>query len=68
MDDSCVVGHVDDGQGATGGRRVASFPLAWLVAAFTLAQLVDLVSALVVARELNRSRHRSSGDPCSRSA
>lgn len=35
------------------GRRVAGFPLAWLVAAFTVAQLADLVSALVVARELN---------------
>jgi hypothetical protein len=33
--------------------RVAAFPLAWLVAAFTLAQLADLVLALVVTRELN---------------
>lgn len=33
--------------------RVATLPLAWLVAAFTLAQLADLVSALVVARELD---------------
>ena len=33
--------------------RATTFPLAWLVAAFTLAQLADLVSALAVARELN---------------
>jgi Domain of unknown function (DUF5658) len=33
--------------------RLATFPLAWLAVAFTLAQLADLVSALVVARELN---------------
>lgn len=33
--------------------RLGTFPLAWLVLAFTLAQLADLVSALVVARELN---------------
>ncbi len=33
--------------------RATTFPLVWLVAAFTLAQLTDLVSALVVARELN---------------
>ena len=33
--------------------RAATIPLRWLVAAFTLAQLADLMSALVVARELN---------------
>ena len=33
--------------------RATAFPLGWLVAAFTLAQAADLVSALVVARELN---------------
>ncbi len=33
--------------------RANAFPLVWLVAAFTLAQAADLVSALVVARELN---------------
>ena len=33
--------------------RVATVPLAWLVAAFSLAQLSDLVTAKAVARELN---------------
>ena len=33
--------------------RVGSVSLGWLVAAFTAAQLMDLVSALVVAREMN---------------
>ena len=33
--------------------RATTFPLVWLVAAFSLAQLADLVSALAVARELN---------------
>ena len=33
--------------------RATAVPLHWLVAAFTLAQLADLASALVVARELN---------------
>src|SRR4029078_12738788 len=33
--------------------RLTAFPLAWLAVAFTLAQLAGLVSALVVARELN---------------
>ena len=33
--------------------RASTVPLVWLVAAFSLAQLADLVSALVVARELN---------------
>jgi hypothetical protein len=33
--------------------RAVSFPLGWLVAAFTVAQLADLVFALVVAREMN---------------
>lgn len=35
------------------GGRITTFPLVWLAIAFTLAQLADLVSALVVARELN---------------
>ncbi len=35
------------------GDRLSRFPLRWLVAAFSLAQLADLLSALVVARELN---------------
>jgi hypothetical protein len=34
-------------------ERVASIPLWWLVASFTVAQAADLASALVVARELN---------------
>jgi len=34
-------------------RRAATIPLIWLVASFTVAQLADLVSASVVARELN---------------
>jgi hypothetical protein len=34
-------------------RRARTVPLALLVAAFTIAQLADLLSALVVARELN---------------
>jgi uncharacterized protein DUF5658 len=34
-------------------RRVATIPLSWLVAAFTVAQLSDLVTAMTVARELN---------------
>ncbi len=34
-------------------RRWETFPLGWLVVSFTLAQAADLVSALVVARELN---------------
>ena len=33
--------------------RARRIPLRWLVALFTAAQLLDLVSALVVARELN---------------
>ena len=33
--------------------RARTFPLGWLVAAFTVAQLADLVLALVVAREMN---------------
>lgn len=33
--------------------RAARIPLAWLVATFSIAQLADLVSALVVAHELN---------------
>lgn len=39
---------------ATGLRaRARTIPLRWLVAVFTVAQLLDLVSALVVAREMN---------------
>lgn len=34
-------------------ERAASIPLRSLVALFTIAQLLDLVSALVVAREMN---------------
>jgi hypothetical protein len=33
--------------------RAGTIPLPWLVAVFTAAQLLDLVSALVVAREMN---------------
>lgn len=33
--------------------RVTTVPLTWLVLAFSIAQLADLLSALVVARELN---------------
>jgi hypothetical protein len=33
--------------------RVGTLPLGWLVASFTVAQLADLVFALVVAREMN---------------
>ena len=33
--------------------RARTIPLGWLVALFTVAQVLDLVSALVVARELN---------------
>lgn len=33
--------------------RARAFSLGWLVVAFTVAQLLDLVSALVVAREMN---------------
>jgi hypothetical protein len=33
--------------------RARTLPLGWLVAAFTVAQLADLVFALVVAREMN---------------
>lgn len=33
--------------------RATTIPLHWLVASFTLAQLADLFSALLVARELN---------------
>jgi hypothetical protein len=33
--------------------RVGTLPLGWLVALFTAAQLLDLASALVVAREMN---------------
>jgi len=33
--------------------RAGAIPIAWLVAAFTIAQVADLASALVVARELN---------------
>lgn len=33
--------------------RITAVPLAWLVVAFSVAQLADLVSALAVARELN---------------
>ena len=33
--------------------RVATLPLSWLVAAFTLAQLSDLVTAMAVKHELN---------------
>jgi hypothetical protein len=33
--------------------RARTIPLGWLVAIFTAAQLLDLVSALVVAREMN---------------
>jgi hypothetical protein len=33
--------------------RASAISLRWLVVAFTVAQLLDLVSALVVARELN---------------
>ena len=33
--------------------RAVTIPLSWLVGVFTLAQLLDLVSALVVAREMN---------------
>lgn len=39
--------------GTTFRRRAATFPLGWLVASFTVAQLADLVTAMVVARELN---------------
>ena len=34
-------------------ERARIVPLGWLVAAFTVAQLADLVLALVVAREMN---------------
>ena len=34
-------------------KRVATIPLLWLVASFTLAQLADLVTSGFVARELN---------------
>ena len=34
-------------------KRATSLPPIWLVASFTLAQLADLVTAAVVARELN---------------
>jgi len=33
--------------------RVATIPPGWLVAAFTAAQLADLVTAMAVAREIN---------------
>ena len=33
--------------------RARTIPLGWLVVSFTVAQLLDLVSALVVAREMN---------------
>jgi uncharacterized protein DUF5658 len=33
--------------------RARSISLGWLVVAFTVAQILDLVSALVVAREMN---------------
>ena len=33
--------------------RARTISLAWLVVAFSVAQLLDLVSALVVAREMN---------------
>ena len=33
--------------------RARTIPLGWLVAVFTAAQLLDLASALVVAREMN---------------
>jgi hypothetical protein len=33
--------------------RAGTIPLRWLVAVFTAAQLLDLASALVVAREMN---------------
>ena len=33
--------------------RAGSVPIGWLVVAFSLAQVADLASALVVARELN---------------
>jgi hypothetical protein len=34
-------------------KRAATIPLMWLVASFTVAQLADLITASVVARELN---------------
>ena len=34
-------------------QRVRAISLGWLVAVFSVAQLLDLVSALVVAREMN---------------
>ena len=33
--------------------RASTISLGWLVVAFTVAQLLDLISALVVAREMN---------------
>ena len=33
--------------------RARTIPLRWLVAIFSIAQVLDLVSALVVAREMN---------------
>jgi hypothetical protein len=33
--------------------RAVNLPLGWLAAAFSVAQLADLLTALVVARELN---------------
>jgi hypothetical protein len=33
--------------------RARTIPLLWLVGLFTVAQILDLVSALVVAREMN---------------
>jgi hypothetical protein len=33
--------------------RAAAIPLRWLVGVFTVAQLLDLASALVAAREMN---------------
>ena len=33
--------------------RARTIPLGWLVALFTITQVLDLVSALVVAREMN---------------
>jgi hypothetical protein len=39
--------------GDRASRRAAAFPIGWLVASFTVAQLADFVLALTAARELN---------------
>ena len=43
--------------------RARTISLGWLVVAFTVAQLLDLMSALVVAREHRRDRDRRRPGP-----